>query len=206
MPHVILFVDDEPDVLDLLRRTFPAADGYEALTAADPDEALRILGARDVELLVTDQRMSGMTGVELVERARRARPDLCAILLTAYTEPKDIVAAINRGQVYRYVVKPWDKDDITRRSGARSSTSSCGASAGGWPTRPSGGSPPSTPPRSSRARSARRRGTRGSSSASWSTSPPSCPATWPRRSSPPARRRASSSGPWRISRTARCSR
>ncbi len=112
MAHVLLFVDDEPDVLDLLRRTFPAADGYETLTAPGAEEALRILAARDVDLLVTDQRMPGMTGVELVERARQTRPDLCAILLTAYTEPRDIVAAINRGQVYRYVVKPWDKDDI----------------------------------------------------------------------------------------------
>ncbi|HET8542621.1 MAG TPA: response regulator [Anaeromyxobacter sp.] len=112
MPHVILFVDDEPDVLDLLRRTFPAADGYDAVTAQDADEALGVLAARDVDLLVTDQRMPGMTGVELVERARTLRPELCAILLTAYTEPRDIVAAINRGQVYRYVVKPWDTTDL----------------------------------------------------------------------------------------------
>ncbi len=112
MPHVILFVDDEPDVLDLLRRTFPASEGYEALTAPHGEEALRVLEGRDVDLLVTDQRMPGMTGVELVERARATRPDLCAILLTAYTDPKDIVAAINRGQVYRYLVKPWDKTDL----------------------------------------------------------------------------------------------
>ncbi len=112
MPQVILFVDDEPDVLELLRRTFPAADGYEALTARDADEALAILAERDVDLLVTDQRMPRMTGVELVERARAIRPDLCAILLTAYTDPKDIVAAINRGQVYRYLVKPWERADL----------------------------------------------------------------------------------------------
>jgi CheY-like chemotaxis protein len=112
MPHVILFVDDEPDVLDLLRRTFPAADGFESLTARDADEALRVLAERDVDLLVTDQRMPRMTGVDLVERARALRPDLCAILLTAYTEPRDIVAAINRGQVYRYLVKPWERADL----------------------------------------------------------------------------------------------
>ncbi len=112
MPHVILFVDDEPDVLALLRRTFTAADGYEAITAGGGEEALRVLAGREIDLLVTDQRMPGMSGVELVERGRRLRPDLCAILLTAYTDPRDIVDAINRGEVYRYIVKPWESADL----------------------------------------------------------------------------------------------
>ncbi len=112
MPHVILFVDDEPDVLALLRRTFTAADGYEAVTVPSGEEALRILAEREVDLLVTDQRMPGMSGVELIERARRIHPELCAILLTAYTDPRDIVDAINRGEVYRYVVKPWEATDL----------------------------------------------------------------------------------------------
>jgi diguanylate cyclase (GGDEF)-like protein len=112
MPHVILFVDDEPEVLALLRRTFTAADGYEAVTASGGAEALGILAGREVDLLVTDQRMPGMSGVELVEQARRLHPDLCAILLTAYTDPRDIVDAINRGEVYRYIVKPWESSDL----------------------------------------------------------------------------------------------
>jgi DNA-binding response OmpR family regulator/signal transduction histidine kinase len=112
MPHVILFVDDEPEVLALLRRTFPASDGYESLVAPGGEEALRLLAERPVDLLVTDQRMPGMTGVELVERAREVRPGLCAILLTAYTEPRDLVEAINRGEVYRYLVKPWESADL----------------------------------------------------------------------------------------------
>jgi DNA-binding NtrC family response regulator len=112
MPHVILFVDDEPDVLALLRRTFPADEGYEALTAPGAEEALRVLAEREVDLLVTDQRMPGLSGVELVERARSLQPDLCAILLTAYTDPRDIVDAINRGQIYRYLVKPWESADL----------------------------------------------------------------------------------------------
>src|SRR5690242_12815059 len=112
MPHVLLFVDDEPDVLDLLRRTFPAADGYETLSAAAPDEALRFLSDREVDLLVTDQRMPGMTGVELVQRARALRPELCAIVLTAYADPRDTVAALNSGHVYRYLMKPWEQSDL----------------------------------------------------------------------------------------------
>lgn len=112
MPHVILFVDDEPEVLSILRRTFHEGDGYEPLTASGGEEALAILARREVDLLVTDQRMPGMTGIELVVRARERQPDLCAILLTAYTEPRDLVDAINRGEVYRYLVKPWESADL----------------------------------------------------------------------------------------------
>ncbi len=112
MPHVILFVDDEPEVLGLVRRAFSTSDGYEILAASNGEEALAVLAARPVDLLVTDQRMPRMTGVELIERARRLQGDLCAILLTAHTDPRDVVDAINRGQVYRYVVKPWEVADL----------------------------------------------------------------------------------------------
>jgi DNA-binding response OmpR family regulator/signal transduction histidine kinase len=112
MSHVILFVDDEPEVLGLLRRAFSTVEGYEVLVAGNGDEALRVLSGRPVDLLVTDQRMPRMSGIELIERARRIQPDLCAILLTAHTDPRDVVDAINRGQVYRYVVKPWEVADL----------------------------------------------------------------------------------------------
>jgi signal transduction histidine kinase/DNA-binding response OmpR family regulator len=112
MSHSILFVDDEPEVLTILRKTFPPSDGYEPLTAPSGKEALAILAARDIDLLVTDQRMPGMTGIELIAHARRTRPDLCAILLTAYTDPRDLVNAINLGEVYRYVTKPWEANDL----------------------------------------------------------------------------------------------
>jgi diguanylate cyclase (GGDEF)-like protein len=112
MAHVILFVDDEAEVLALLRKTFPHQEGYVTLTAGSGEEALAILDKFEVDLLVTDQRMPGMSGTDLVARARQRWPDLTAILLTAYTDPKDIVEAINRGQVYRYLTKPWDNADL----------------------------------------------------------------------------------------------
>jgi signal transduction histidine kinase/DNA-binding response OmpR family regulator len=114
MPRRILFVDDERGVLDLLLATFPAAAGWESLVASNGEEALAVLATRQVDLLVTDQRMPRMTGVELIARARQMHPDLCAIVLSAYTEPQDVVAAINQGQVYRYVVKPWETRDLRR--------------------------------------------------------------------------------------------
>ena len=108
MPSTILFVDDEPEVLGILRKTFPPQEGYEALSAGSGEEALAVLERRPVDLLVTDQRMPGMTGIELVSRAHERWPDLCAILLTAYTDPRETVEAINRGEVYRYLTKPWE--------------------------------------------------------------------------------------------------
>jgi len=112
MANVILFVDDEQEVLDLLGMTFPREGGYEPLCASSGEEALAILRSRQVDLLVTDQRMPGMSGIELVEQGRALHPDLCAILLTAYTDPRDLVDAINRGEVYRYIVKPWETADL----------------------------------------------------------------------------------------------
>jgi DNA-binding response OmpR family regulator/signal transduction histidine kinase len=112
MPDVILFVDDEPEVLAILKRVFTERDGYLALTASGGEEALAILGARDVDLLVTDQRMPGMTGIELAAAARRLRPGLCVILLTAFTDPRDVIDAINKGEVYRYLTKPWEYVDL----------------------------------------------------------------------------------------------
>lgn len=112
MLRTILFVDDEPEVLALLRRTFPARDGFETLAASSGEQALGILAAHDVEVLVTDQRMGGMTGTELAAEAHRRLPELCTVLLTAHTDPDELVDAINRGQVFRYLVKPWETAEL----------------------------------------------------------------------------------------------
>ena len=112
MPDVILFVDDEPEVLAILKRSFTEKDGYVALTAGGGEEALAIIGAREIDLLVTDQRMPGMTGIELAAAARSLRPGLTVILLTAFTDPRDLIDAINKGEVYRYLTKPWEYVDL----------------------------------------------------------------------------------------------
>jgi len=112
MANVILFVDDEEAILDLLREQFAPAAGYAPLTAATAEEALAVLQDRPVDLLVTDQRMPGMQGAELVARARELQPGIGAIVLTGYTDPQDVVAAINVGHVQRYVVKPWQRDEL----------------------------------------------------------------------------------------------
>ncbi len=108
-PHLLL-VDDDRIILDLLRRTFEAH--YRISSASSGPEALKVLEREDIDLVLTDQKMPGMTGLEFLAAARQKLPDLTAILLTAYTDPEDMIAAINEARVYRYVVKPWDAGEL----------------------------------------------------------------------------------------------
>ena len=110
MPYKILIVDDEPANLRTLARLF--REDYEVLTAASGDEALALLGQHDVALLITDQRMPGMTGIELLKKTVPLRPRMVRIILTGYTDVDALVEAINCGQVYRYVAKPWNNDEL----------------------------------------------------------------------------------------------
>ena len=110
MNHKILLVDDEPANLRLLERLFRR--DYEVLTAASGEDALRLLSQHDVALIITDQRMPGMTGTELLKRTADMRPHMVRIILTGYTDMEALVDAINCGHIYRYVTKPWDNDDL----------------------------------------------------------------------------------------------
>ena len=110
MTYKILIVDDEPANLRTLARLF--RQDYEVLTAAFGKEALDLLGQHDVALLITDQRMPGMTGIELLKSTVPLRPRMVRIILTGYTDVDALVEAINCGQVYRYVAKPWNNEDL----------------------------------------------------------------------------------------------
>ena len=106
----ILVVDDEIDNLDLLKRTFRRE--YNVHTANSAQEALRLLEDQEFAVIVSDQRMPEMTGVELLQRAREKYPFTIRILLTGYTDINALVDAINMGHVYRYVTKPWSREEI----------------------------------------------------------------------------------------------
>ena len=110
MPHKIMLVDDEPANLRLLERLFRR--DYHVLTASSGMEALRLLEQHDVALLITDQRMPGMSGTELLIRTADMRPHMVRIILTGYTDVSSLVEAINCGQVYKYVTKPWSNEDL----------------------------------------------------------------------------------------------
>src|ERR671938_1294268 len=110
MPFKILIVDDEPANLRLLERLFRR--DYQVLAAPSGEEALRLLEQHDVALLITDQRMPGMSGIELLKRTADLRPHMVRIILTGYTDISSLVEAINCGQVYKYVTKPWSNDQL----------------------------------------------------------------------------------------------
>jgi putative nucleotidyltransferase with HDIG domain len=105
-----MIVDDEPANLRLLERLFRR--DYQVVSAASGEEALRLLNQHDVALLITDQRMPGMTGIELLKRTAALRPHMVRMVLTGYTDVSALVEAINCGHVYRYVTKPWDNNDL----------------------------------------------------------------------------------------------
>ena len=108
--HPILFVDDEPQNLVVFR--YAMEDHFAVLTATSGEEALRILEGQTVAVLLADQRMPGMGGAELCERAREVQPDAIRIIITAYADIHAAVDAINKGQVSRYLVKPWRNEEL----------------------------------------------------------------------------------------------
>jgi response regulator RpfG family c-di-GMP phosphodiesterase len=110
MFHKILIVDDEPANLRLLERLFRR--DFNVMTATSGGEALELLGQHDVALLITDQRMPGMTGIKLLKSTVGIRPHMVRIMLTGYTDVSALVEAINCGHVYKYVTKPWNNDEL----------------------------------------------------------------------------------------------
>ena len=106
----LLVVDDEPDVLEALKDTFEGT--YDVSTATTGWAALEVLRTESIDLLITDQRMPHMTGLQLVMNARMNHPLLLAIVLTAYTHPLDLAQALNQGNVFRILSKPWDRSEL----------------------------------------------------------------------------------------------
>ncbi len=110
MKHAILVVDDEKDIVDSLERQFRR--DYTVFKAFSGFEALKILQKEKVHLILSDQRMPEMTGVQMFEKAQIVQPDAIRILLTGYTDVDSVIAAINNGQIYRYITKPWDPVEL----------------------------------------------------------------------------------------------
>ncbi|MBS4099538.1 MAG: response regulator [Sulfuricella sp.] len=112
-PPTLLFIDDEANILSSLKRLF-RPHGYRILTA---DSGAAGLAAMDeeqgkVDVVVSDMRMPGMSGAEVLEQIRLKWPDAVRILLTGYADVSSTIAAINRGEIYRYISKPWNDEEI----------------------------------------------------------------------------------------------
>jgi two-component system response regulator HupR/HoxA len=109
-PATVLIVDDEPRVLDALEAVLAAE--FRVLRAEGGEQALRLLPGADVAVIVTDYRMPGMTGVELLRRSQDVAPEAVRIVLTAYTDVDSLMDAINTGRIYHFVAKPWDPNEL----------------------------------------------------------------------------------------------
>lgn len=106
----ILFVDDEERILRSLVMMFKSS--FQVHSTTDPDEALALLRKHHFHVLVSDQRMPQMLGVDLLRRAREISPNTMRLLLTGYSDLAAIVGSINEGEIFRYINKPWDPDDL----------------------------------------------------------------------------------------------
>ena len=110
-PPTILCVDDEPNILSALRRLF-RPHGYRILTADSGAAGLAVLESEPVDLVISDMRMPQMDGAQFLARVRQRWPGTVRLLLTGYADIQSILDAINQGEIYRYVTKPWDENDI----------------------------------------------------------------------------------------------
>jgi DNA-binding NtrC family response regulator len=106
----VIVVDDESDQLEAFRLNFRR--DFDLQLASSGAEALEMLKASEAAVLLTDQRMPSMTGVEVLVQAKKLRPDTVRIVVTAYKDADSVLDAVNKGDVYRYVVKPWNADEM----------------------------------------------------------------------------------------------
>jgi DNA-binding NtrC family response regulator len=108
----LLFVDDEERVINLLRTMF--RNEYEVYTATSGRAALEIIAAQPIDVIVSDQRMPEMAGIELLSEVRKRSPGTMRILLTGYADLTAIIGSVNEGEVFRFITKPWDHGEIKR--------------------------------------------------------------------------------------------
>lgn len=107
----LLIVDDEQYVLSALTRLL-RRDGHEIVTAETPTQALALLSARDVGVIISDYRMPEMDGVQFLRRARESAPEAIRIILSGYAEIHAILSAVNDGGIHKYLTKPWNDEQL----------------------------------------------------------------------------------------------
>ena len=110
--RAVLFVDDEEHILNSLRRLL-RKEPYSFYRATSGDEGLRVLSENPhIQMVVSDQRMPGMCGTEFLARVKANFPDTIRIVLSGYAEAHSVMDAINQGEVYRFIAKPWDDESL----------------------------------------------------------------------------------------------
>ncbi|GAG03116.1 unnamed protein product, partial [marine sediment metagenome] len=111
--RTVLFVDDEKNILNALKRVL-LDEPYETIFAESAKEALEMLRAEQVHVILSDMRMPGMSGLELLKIVKKEHPYIIRLLFSAYTDIHTLMAAINQGQILRFITKPWGHDEELR--------------------------------------------------------------------------------------------
>lgn len=106
----ILYVDDEQNNLISFKATFRIK--YNVMVAISGEEAVKILDSKPVDIIITDQRMPNMTGVEFLESILESHPDPMRILLTGYADLNAVIDAVNKGKIFHYLTKPWNEEEL----------------------------------------------------------------------------------------------
>jgi len=106
----ILYVDDEMNNLVSFKATFRL--NYNVFIAISGEEAIKMMDEHEIHVIITDQRMPGMTGVEFLERIIEKYPDPMRILLTGYSDLNAVIDAVNKGKIFHYLSKPWNEEEL----------------------------------------------------------------------------------------------
>jgi response regulator RpfG family c-di-GMP phosphodiesterase len=106
----VLYIDDEPSNLVSLKANF--RHKFDIITTEDPHQAIDLIKQHNVQVVISDQRMPNMTGIEFFNQLKNTISDPTRILLTGFSDMDAVIDAINLGEIYRYVTKPWDYDDL----------------------------------------------------------------------------------------------
>ncbi len=111
LSRTVLFVDDEPNVLNALRRLLRKEE-YSTIFADSGQKGLELLSEHEVHLVVSDQRMPDMEGTQFLQKVKQISPDAVRVILSGYADAAVIVESINKGEVYRFIAKPWNDDSL----------------------------------------------------------------------------------------------
>lgn len=109
--YTILLVDDEAPILKALTRVLQH-EGYLLRATTSPTEAVELLRGEEIHLVISDHTMPGMTGLEVLRMARLLRPDTVRVILTGNADLSMALQAINQGEIYRFLTKPWDNNEL----------------------------------------------------------------------------------------------
>ena len=111
LQRTLLLLDDEPNITAALTRLL-RREGYQILVAHSPAEAFELLACPQVGVILSDQGMPQMSGIEFLSRAKRLYPDTVRIILSGYADLKLVAEAFNQGAIYKYITKPWDDKEV----------------------------------------------------------------------------------------------